>query len=238
MIFLRYIDGCAEGNGYTFYRWSNIDIFVYFSHHFVTIPPPGWINLAHRNNVKILGTLITESDSGLVLCNKLLKDESSWKKFAQALINICLLYKFDGWLVNIENPISDTKALISFVKYLTEELHKINDEFLIIWYDSVTADGLLKWQNELNENNMYVSIIEIINFLIIYFYRCYFNVCDGIFLNYTWSTVNLKRSAHNAMERILDVFVGVDVFGRNFYGGGGFQCDLVIFFIVYNFLFL
>ncbi len=30
----------------------------------------------------------------------------------------------------------------------------------------------------------------------------------------------------NANKRIKDVYVGIDVFGRNCYGGGGFNCDL------------
>ena len=29
-----------------------------FSHHRVTVPPPGWVSAAHRQGVKILGTLL------------------------------------------------------------------------------------------------------------------------------------------------------------------------------------
>ena len=59
----RFIDGCAE-DGYHFRHWSNIDIFIYFSHHFVTIPPPGWVAAARTHGVQILGTIITEWDAG------------------------------------------------------------------------------------------------------------------------------------------------------------------------------
>jgi hypothetical protein len=55
------------------------------------------------------------------------------------------------------------------------------------------------------------------------FCRPFFDNCDGIFLNYTWKEDNLKKSVENAGTRHLDVYVGVDVFGRNCYGGGGFN---------------
>lgn len=53
--------------------------------------------------------------------------------------------------------------------------------------------------------------------------RSFFDVCDGIFLNYTWKEGNLDRSLEEAGERATDVFVGVDVFGRGCLGGGGFN---------------
>lgn len=42
-------------NPYTFYHWQYVDIFVYFSHHVVTVPPVGWTNAAHRHGVCVLG---------------------------------------------------------------------------------------------------------------------------------------------------------------------------------------
>ena len=54
---------CAD-DIYYFKYWNMVDVFVYFSHHFITVPPVGWVNAAHRNGVTILGTFITESKSG------------------------------------------------------------------------------------------------------------------------------------------------------------------------------
>ena len=59
----RFLEGCDE-DGYHFRHWANIDIFIYFSHHFVTIPPPGWISAAKTHGVQILGTIITEWEPG------------------------------------------------------------------------------------------------------------------------------------------------------------------------------
>lgn len=52
-----YVEGSwAEcGNIAAAYRlshWRHVDIFVYFSHHLVTIPPPGWVAAAHLHGVK------------------------------------------------------------------------------------------------------------------------------------------------------------------------------------------
>ena len=38
----------------------NIDIFIYFSHNFITIPSIGYIILSKKLGFKILGTIIIE----------------------------------------------------------------------------------------------------------------------------------------------------------------------------------
>ena len=48
-------------------------------------------------------------------------------------------------------------------------------------------------------------------------------MCDGIFLNYNWNEQILSSSRVLAGERSTDVYVGIDVFGRGCYGGGGFN---------------
>ncbi|KAL5107395.1 Cytosolic endo-beta-N-acetylglucosaminidase [Taenia crassiceps] len=34
----------------------------YHNHHFVTIPPVSWVDIAHRNGVSVYGTVIIELD--------------------------------------------------------------------------------------------------------------------------------------------------------------------------------
>lgn len=38
------------------------------SHNLVTIPPAGWIDVAHRHGTRVLGTFITEWDKGYDIC--------------------------------------------------------------------------------------------------------------------------------------------------------------------------
>ena len=59
------------------------------------------------------------------------------------------------------------------------------------------------------------------------FCRPFFDLCDGIFLNYGWKMPLLQASGALAAHRRGDVYVGVDVFGRGCYGGGGFNTNKV-----------
>jgi endo-beta-N-acetylglucosaminidase D len=132
-------------------------------------------------------------------------------KYVDKLVQLTLYYNIDGWLINIENKIDATENLVYFVKQLTRALRSIDEGlYRVIWYDSVVETGELKWQNELNRSN-----------------ECFFNVCDGIFVNYTWTFENLANSGLYA-ERLRDIYIGVDVFGRNCQGGGGFSTRLAV----------
>ncbi|XP_076389021.1 cytosolic endo-beta-N-acetylglucosaminidase isoform X2 [Megachile rotundata] len=204
----RFIDGSESYNSYLFYHWSVIDTFVYFSHYFITIPPFGWINAAHNHGVKILGTVITEKEG---IWDVILVSQEETRRFADALIVIAKFYKFDGWLLNVENTIKSEQInnLIYFVKYLTENIHEAVRDSEIIWYDSVTNEGKLSWQNELNNQN-----VE------------FFLNCDGIYLNYNWTKSKLQNSyalAKNYNRNVYDIYVGLDVWGRGCPGGGGFN---------------
>ncbi|KAG7189443.1 hypothetical protein KM043_017144 [Ampulex compressa] len=204
----RFINGSKSHDSYAFYHWSVIDTFVYFSHHFITLPPYGWINVAHTHGVKVLGTVITERSG---IWETILETRETAKKFANALIHLAKFYKFEGWLLNVENKIEidHLDNLIYFVHYLTVSIHEEIENSEIIWYDSVTNTGELKWQNELNDQN-----------------KEFFLNCDGIYLNYTWTESRLASSyilAKDCGRDPHDVYVGLDVWGRGCPGGGGFN---------------
>lgn len=52
---LRFIQGTDSEAPYAFYHWQYIDIFNYFTHNLVTIPPAVWTNVAHKHGVIVLG---------------------------------------------------------------------------------------------------------------------------------------------------------------------------------------
>ncbi|XP_072737182.1 cytosolic endo-beta-N-acetylglucosaminidase isoform X5 [Ciconia boyciana] len=207
----RFIQGSATHNPYVFYHWRYIDIFVYFSHHAVTIPPVCWTNAAHRNGVPVLGTFITEWTDGEKLCEAFLAGgEEAYRAVSEQLARIAQHYRFDGWLVNMENTLSAAAVgnLPPFLRHLTAQVHSAVPEGLVIWYDSVLQNSTLKWQNELNEEN-----------------RVFFDACDGLFTNYNWKEEHLERTRGLAGPRHTDVYVGIDVFARGDVIGGGFDTD-------------
>ncbi|KAJ7476940.1 glycosyl hydrolase family 85-domain-containing protein [Mycena galericulata] len=224
--------------GYTFNFWSSADIFVYFSHHRVTVPPPGWITAAHRQGVKILGTLIFEG-SGEDDCLRLLvgrlpksktgpaRQPSEFRSlplsphYARILADLALQRGFDGYLLNFECPlrggIEQTRAVAAWITLLTDEMKStIGPHAEVVWYDSVVVTGQLAWQDRLNSFNL-----------------PFFLSSTSFFTNYTWSPSYTARTveyfnsldmaaAHVAPKSLRNIYMGIDVFGRGSHGGGGF----------------
>lgn len=57
----KWIQGGDNVNAYSIWHWHLIDVFVYFSHDLVTLPPVCWINTSHRHGVKVLTCLLASS---------------------------------------------------------------------------------------------------------------------------------------------------------------------------------
>ncbi|XP_064423526.1 cytosolic endo-beta-N-acetylglucosaminidase isoform X2 [Latimeria chalumnae] len=206
----RFIQGAVVEHPYAFYHWQYIDIFIYFSHRMVTIPPVSWTNAAHKHGVSVLGTFITEWVDGEKVCESFLAGEEALRAVADQMVRVARYYRFDGWLINIENKLTEksVKNVVEFLRYLTARLHQEVPGGLVLWYDSVLENGELRWQNELNQNN-----------------RVFFDVCDGMFTNYNWTEDHLERMGSLTGDRQADVYVGVDVFARGHVVGGKFDTN-------------
>ncbi|KAF2319176.1 hypothetical protein GH714_013759 [Hevea brasiliensis] len=209
----KWVQGGSNPEAYAIWHWYLIDVFVYFSHYLVTLPPPCWTNTAHRHGVKVLGTFITEWDDGRRICDKLLETEESARMYAERLAELAVALGFDGWLINMEInlEVEQIPNLKEFVSHLTQTMHSSLPGSLVIWYDAITIDGKLKWQDQLSQKN-----------------KPFFDLCDGIFVNYTWKRNYPELSAAVAGARKFDVYMGIDVFGRNTYGGGQWNTNVAL----------
>ncbi|KAG5495200.1 hypothetical protein JKF63_02255 [Porcisia hertigi] len=214
----------VEG-AYTVSYWNRADCFVYFSHKRITVPPREWIDSGHSHGVPVLGTLLTEGDSGAADLRLLLTDARRMAAIIARLVEVCNTYGFDGYLVNIENDLPKTlaKRLVIFCTQLRKQLNCSSSAVreassnaavsnrLVIWYDAVTIDGQLSYQNALNSRN-----------------KPFFDSSDGIFTNYFWNPMHLSLTKTVAGIRSADAYVGVDVYGRNMYGGGGYNTHVAV----------
>ncbi|KZT23206.1 glycoside hydrolase family 85 protein [Neolentinus lepideus HHB14362 ss-1] len=232
---------------YTFNFWPLCSTFIYFAHYRVTIPTPGWINAAHRQGVKMLGTLIFEGD-GEHDCLRLLVGRLPQSNtgpavasgdnslpvsmhYARLLADLAVERGFDGYLLNFECPlrgsVEQTQALCAWISMLQSELwEKVGPHAEVIWYDSVIITGQLRWQDRLNALNL-----------------PFFIPSTGFFTNYTWpphfpsltaqyflgldtSLLESEQSAGTTMvpKSLQSLFIGIDVWGRGSHGNGGFGC--------------
>ncbi|KAG4925007.1 hypothetical protein JHK87_050547 [Glycine soja] len=133
--------------------------------------------------MKVLGTFITKWDEGKVVCDTLFSTKETTHMYAECLVELVVDLGFDGWL----------KRSLSLI------MHSSMLGSLVIWYDSVTLDGKLNWQDQVNEHN-----------------KPFFDICDGIFVNYTWKEDYPRLSTAVAGNWKFDGYMGIDVFGNKF----------------------
>ena len=191
------------------------DIFVYFSHAFITIPPTEWIRCCRKHAVSIFGTLIIEHGAGQWFSSRVLASAASKRAVVDRLVAMCVVRRFDGFLLNVESPIAAdlVSGLVDFVAMLHASLQSHGLEG-VIWYDAVSNSGRVEYQNALTEKN-----------------KTFFASCAGIFTNYWWNPLSLQLSAFvaDSLGRSRgDIFVGIDVFGRNTFGGGGMTSNTAV----------
>ncbi|KAJ9641791.1 hypothetical protein H2199_005004 [Coniosporium tulheliwenetii] len=180
-----------------------VDTFIYFSHKLVCVPPSSWTNALHRNGVKVLGTFIVEPQTR-GLANLLKRTSSSTAEkgddgfiFARQLAAIAEVYGFDGWLINIEKAFPkeswDMFSLLEFLKQLKADLG--NDK-QVIWYDALTSDNKVDYQNSLSLQNS--SLAE---------------AAGAILTNYKWTLDEVQKTKLVAAQKqipLSNTYFGID----------------------------
>lgn len=112
----------TENSFHLFPFLNDIDIFCYFSHNLVTIPPSEWISHAHREGIKCIGTVITEWEQGKEICAKLFESKECTIRYANLLVDIAEYYGIDGWLINLENSLDHPDTQVPLVQLFLSHL--------------------------------------------------------------------------------------------------------------------
>ena len=205
----------AEANAFTY--WQYVDTLVYWGgssgEGLIVAPSPDIVDAGHKNGVKVIGTVFMPqaAHGGKIewLDDLLQKREDGSYPVVDKLIEVAKLYGFDGWFINQETEEALTKdhadRMQEFLAYFKQQAQELE----LIYYDSMTVDGEMDWQNALTEKNApYMKDAE------------GNNVADSMFLNFWWTTDSLapeellKTSAELAAEKEIDaydLYAGVDL---------------------------
>ncbi|GAB2868277.1 hypothetical protein GCM10027044_32510 [Hymenobacter ruber] len=201
--FVGYLNEQPQFNLYNFTHWQYIDVLTWFASP-IGIPCRPWVEAAHRNGVKIIGTIFTDAAGFVALTQK---DAAGNYIGAQKLVDVANYYGFDGWFFNEESRLSAAQAteLINLLKQL-QAIRPAGME--IHWYDSMLPSGVVSYQNTLNTSNapLLQSGTD--------------RVSDAMFTNYFWSGPTAINTAVTTAASIgrspFDVYSGADIWpGRN-----------------------
>ena len=196
--FSGYLNEQAQFNLYNFTHWQYIDVLTWFASP-IGIPCRPWVETAHRNGVKIIGTVFTDRTGFQALIQK---DAAGTYLGAQKLVDVATYYGFDGWFFNEESPLTTAEA--TEVRNLLKRLQVIKPAGMEMhWYDAMVPSGGIAYQNALNTTNQLL------------FQEGSTRVSDAIFTNYFWSgpaNINTSVATANSLGRDpFDVYMGADL---------------------------
>ncbi|MCO5573916.1 hypothetical protein L7F22_027692 [Adiantum nelumboides] len=85
----RWVQGSPNSDAYSIWHWHLIDIFIYFSHSLVTLPPPCWVNAAHRHGVQVSSSFFTFL-ACILFCNIVFKAAYLWIQKVKLLVFVLI----------------------------------------------------------------------------------------------------------------------------------------------------
>ena len=102
------------------------------------------------------------------------------------LIEVANEFGFDGWFINQETDPTESTTMKPeeyaklFQEFVAQYKQKAGENLELMWYDAMTVEGKLDWQNAFNEKNKDFMIDASGN-----------KLADTMFLNFWWTTDKL-----------------------------------------------
>ncbi len=211
--------GLNKMNANTFSYWQYVDTLVYWGgssgEGLIVAPSPDVVDAGHKHGVQVIGTVfMPQAGHGgkMEWLDDLLQEKDGSFPVADKLIEVAQTYGFDGWFMNQETEGTDEEPLTKehadkmqrFLAYYKEKA----PELQLVYYDSMTVDGKMDWQNALTKKNA------------AYLTGRQSKGADEMFLNFWWTEDKLakkellKASAKLAKKQGInpyDLYAGVDV---------------------------
>lgn len=211
--------GLNKMNANTFSYWQYVDTLVYWGgssgEGLIVAPSPDVVDAGHKHGVPVIGTVfMPQAGHGgkMEWLDDLLLEKDGGFPVADQLIKVAQTYGFDGWFMNQETEGTDeepltkehAKKMQKFLAYYKEQAPDLQ----LVYYDSMTVDGKMDWQNALTKKNAaYLTSNDS-------------KGADEMFLNFWWTEDKLakkellKASAKLAKKQGIspyDLYAGVDV---------------------------
>ncbi|MET8541058.1 discoidin domain-containing protein [Kitasatospora sp. NPDC004799] len=198
--------GSADPNYYAFGYWQYVDKLVFWGgsagEGLILAPNPTVIDAAHRNGVKVYGTVFFPPGAyggQLQWVRDFVQKSGSRYPVADKLVQAAQYYGFDGWFINQETGGGDS-ALAGEVRSLMQYT-KAQSGTEFMWYDAMTTSGAVNWQNALTSANSP------------FLQEGSKSTSDSMFLNFNWSASGLNSS--RALARQLgrseyELYSGID----------------------------
>ncbi|MDH2425331.1 glycoside hydrolase [Sphaerisporangium sp. TRM90804] len=204
--------GSPDSDYYAFGHWQYVDKLVFWggsaSEGLILAPNATVIDAAHRNGVKVYGNVFfppTVYGGELRWVRDFVQKDGSRFPVADKLAEVAEYYGFDGWFINQETEGADAELATSMrdlIKYARAESPKLD----FMWYDAMTEDGPVDWQNALTPaNDAYLADPA--------------PVSHSMFLNFWWTQEGLAASRDRARalgRSEYDLFTGIDTESRGY----------------------
>lgn len=196
--------GSRDEDYYAFGHWQYIDTLVFWGgsavEGLILAPNPTVIDAAHRNGVKVYGTVFfppVAYGGKIDWVHDFVRKSGSTYPVADKLAEVAQYYGFEGWFINQETTGGNTALATELRNLMTYGRNK-GVEFM--WYDAMTESGAITWQNALTTaNDSFLGGPT--------------PVSDSMFLNFWWSTGGLASSrdrAESLGRSGYDLYSGID----------------------------
>ncbi|MER7845903.1 discoidin domain-containing protein [Kitasatospora sp. NPDC096077] len=198
--------GSADPNYYAFGYWQYVDKLVFWGgsagEGLILAPNPTVIDAAHRNGVKVYGTVFfppAAYGGQLQWVRDFTQKSGDRYPVADKLAQAAQYYGFDGWFINQETGGGDSALATDLRKLMQYTKAQSGTEFM--WYDAMTTSGAVDWQNALTSANS--------PFLQDGSKR----TADSMFLNFGWTPDGLNSSrtlARQLGRSEYELYSGID----------------------------
>ncbi|MER5961609.1 discoidin domain-containing protein [Streptomyces sp. NPDC002057] len=198
--------GSTSPNYYAPGYWQYVDTLVFWGgsagEGLILAPNPTVIDAAHRNGVKVYGTVFfppAAYGGQIQWVRDFTQKSGTTYPVADKLVEVARYYGFDGWFINQETGGGDAALATELRDTMRYARSRGPVEFM--WYDSMTESGPIDWANALTSAND------------AFLQEGTRRTSDSMFLNFGWSASGLASS--RTLARALgrdehELYAGVD----------------------------